>query len=65
MVAEGWGDVPIRSAEMPREMKPPGWVMAELNPESLRKRLNWLQNTVMALAHFCAGKARPRLKLEL
>lgn len=31
------------------EVKSPEWVMAELIPESLKKRLNWLQNTVMAL----------------
>lgn len=50
MMAERQGDVPVESAEMPHEMKTPGWVVAELIPQSLKKRLNWLHNTVMAFA---------------
>lgn len=63
MMAEGQGDMPVKSGEMPCEMKPPGWVVAELIPESLKKRLNWLQNTVMALTRFCTDKPGPELKL--
>lgn len=63
MMAKGQGDMPVKSAETPREMKPPGWVVAELIPESLKKRLNWLQNTVMALTQFCTDKPGPELKL--
>lgn len=38
MMAEGQGDMPVKSAEMPREMKPPGWVVAEPIPQSLKKK---------------------------
>lgn len=36
--------------------------MGELIPQSLKKRLNWLQNTVMALTQFCKDKPEPELK---
>lgn len=38
MTAEGQSDMPVESAEMPCEMKPPGWVVAELIPQSLKKK---------------------------
>lgn len=43
-MAEGQGDMPVKSAEMPHEMKTPGfqWLVAEQIPESPKKRLNWL-----------------------
>lgn len=37
MMVEGQGDTPVKSAETPREMKPPGWVVAEPVPQSLKK----------------------------
>lgn len=55
--------MPVKSAEVPHEVKNPGWVVAELIPESLKKRLNWLQNTVMVFAQFCTDKPGPELKL--
>lgn len=33
-------------------MKVAGWAVAELIPQSLKKRLNWLQNTLLALTPF-------------
>ena len=63
MKAEGLGDMPVKSAETPHEMKTPGWAMAKPIPQSLQKRLNWLQNTVMALTQLCADKPGSKLKL--
>lgn len=62
MMAEGQGDRAVKNAEMPCKTKPPGWVVAELIPQSLKKRLNWLQNTVMALTQFRTDKPEPEPK---
>lgn len=38
MTAEREGDVPVKSAELPHEMKTPRWVVAEPIPQSLKKK---------------------------